>query len=186
MATAVVGTASYPGLDRMVDFLSGVHDVPIKLVSYDVFQIGDHHKILVRELTEPETAPKEIGKSRTVEELSARAEKNGIGGEFRMILEAARRHDIYPRPYKGSILVTPPTNRTRMLFTVKTWTHADGLLQLYVGPQAFSEFYPVAANDVRTLLGDKGWQKLTTEDVELFIAGLDRLFEPMQDAEYAE
>jgi hypothetical protein len=73
-----------------------------------------------------------------------------------------------------------------MLFTVKTWTQADRLLQLYVGPQAIAEFYPVSADEVRSLLGDNGWQKLTTQDVEAFVAGLDRLFETIHEAEESE
>ena len=182
----VVGTGSYPGLERMIDFLGGVHGVPITLVSYEVFQIGHQHKILVRELTEPEIEPTTVKKSRTVEELCSRAEKHGIGHEFRLILEVARRHGIYPRPYTGSIMYTPPSNRTRMLFTVKTWTQSDGLLRLYVGPEAFAEFYPVEVDEVAALLGEAGWQHMTTEDVKAFVGNLDLLFVRMAKDEEAE
>lgn len=182
----VVGTGSYPGLERMVDFLSGVHDVPITLVSYEVFQIGDQQKILVRELTKPETMSGEPPTSRTVEQLCARAEQNGIGDEFRMILEAAREHGVFPRPYTGSIMYTPPSNHTRMLFTVKAWTRTDGLLQLYAGPEAFAEFYPVTVHEVSARLGEPGWQKMTTDDVAKFVANLHRLFQRIHEAEDAE
>jgi hypothetical protein len=175
----MVGTGSYPNLERMIGFLSGVHDVPITLVSYEVFQIGDRHKILVRELTEPEAAPSDRRPSRTVDELCAQAEKNGIGDEFRMILDAAGRHGIHPRPYRGSMMYTPPSNRMRMLFTVRTWTQADGLLQLYAGPRAFAEFYPVAADEAAGLLGEAGWQHMSIQDAERFVANLDRLFAQM-------
>jgi hypothetical protein len=77
MAMVVVGTGRYPGLDRMVEFLSGVHDAPIKPLSYDVFQIGEYHEILARELTEPAITPKHLSKSRAIEELCSREEKNG-------------------------------------------------------------------------------------------------------------
>lgn len=182
----VVGTGGYPGLERMVEFLSSVHEVPITFVSYEVFQIGDGHKILVRELTEPETALPGPKRSRTVEELRVRAEENGVGEEFRTILEAAREHDIYPRPYTGSIMYTPPSNHTRMLFTVKTWTRAGGLLQLYAGPEAFAEFYPVTADEVSALLGEPGWQKMTADDVTEFVANLHRLFQRIRETEDAE
>jgi len=182
----VVGTGSYPGLERMVDFLAGVHDVPITLVSYEVFQIGDRHKILVRELTEPETASTERRRMRTVEELCARAEQNGIGAEFRMILDAARQHGIYPRPYRGSIMYTSPSNRTRMLFTVRAWTEADGLMRLYFGASAFVEFYPVDMETVRSIFGEDGWRHMTTDDVEEFVGKLHRLFETIDEPEDAE
>ena len=182
----VVGTGSYPGLERMIDFLSGVHEVPITLVSYDVFQIGDRHKILVRELTEPEITPPDKRPMRTVQELCARAEKRGIGKEFRKILEAATRHGIYPRPYRGSIMYTPPSNRTRMLFTVRTWTQSGGLLQLYAGPQAFAEFYPVAADEVVALLGEPGWQHMSAEGVGEFVSNLNQLFDEMGEVDYGD
>lgn len=179
----VVGTGSYPGLERMVDFLSGVHDLPITVVSYEVFQVGDQQKILVRELTEPETKEADITTSRTVEELCARAEGNGIGREFRMLLSAARQHGIYPRPYKVAIMYTPPSNRTRMLFTVRASTRSDGLLLLYFGAAAFAEFYPVDEETVRALFGEDGWRHMTMEDVEDFVGKLGRLFARMDEDE---
>lgn len=184
----VVGTGSFPGLERMIDFLAVTHDVPIKLVSYEVFEVGDANKVLVRELGEPEIRKRQVRPSRTVEELCARADQNGIGYEFRLILEAARDHEdkIYPRPYRASIMYTPKSNRTRMLFTVKHWTKSDRLLQLYVGPEAFAEFFPVEADEVRLHLGEAGWQHMTREQVEAFVVNLGQLFERIDEAEEVE
>lgn len=67
-----------------------------------------------------------------------------------------------------------------MLFTAAIRSKADGVLQVYVGPGAFAEFYPVTEETVASLLGQEGWQKMTTEDVEAFVANLDRLFEGME------
>jgi len=175
----VVGTGISHGLDRMVDFLSGTYKVPITLVSYEVFQIGDGHKILVRELAEPETIIHDPPPIQPVEEICSRAQKNGIGKEFRIILDAAERHNLHPRPYRASIMYTSPSNRTRMLFTVRNWTQADGLLRLYFGAAAFAEFYPVTEETVRSIFGQDGWRYMTIEDVEAFVANLDRLFKEM-------
>jgi hypothetical protein len=73
-----------------------------------------------------------------------------------------------------------------MLFTVKTWTRADGLLQMYVGPEAFAEFYPVTADEATALLGEPGWQRMTADDVEVFVANLHRLFHRIEEVENAE
>jgi hypothetical protein len=152
----VVGTGSYASLDRMINFLAGVHSVPMKLVSYEVFEIGDRHKILVRELTEPEISTPDKRPTGTVEELCTSAEKHGIGDEFRLILEAARRHGLYPRPYRASIMYTPPSNDARMLFTVRDWTQSDGLMRVYFGVSAFAEFYAVDKETVRSIFGRGG------------------------------
>jgi hypothetical protein len=180
----LVGTGTSPRLERMVDFLAGTYDVPITLVSYDVFQIGDGHKVLVRELSEPETSGRET--HRSVEDLCARARQNGIGKDFEEILEAAREHGIYPRAYTQSIMYTPPTNHSRMLFTVRNWTRADGLLLLYFSAEAFAEFYPVTEDYLRSRFGEDGWRHMTHGEVEEFIANLDRLFEKISESESAE
>lgn len=186
VAMYVVGTGSSPGLDRMIDFLSGTYDLPITLVSYEVFQIGHEHKILVRELTEPEMITRDTRKTRSIEKICSRARSNGIGEEFQMLLDAARRNNLYPRPYRASIMYTPPTNRTRMLFTVRDWTQSDGLLRLYFGAAAFTEFYPVTEETVRSTFGADGWRRMTTEDVRTFVTNLDRLFEQIEKAEDSE
>jgi hypothetical protein len=182
----VVGTGSSPGLNRMVDYLSGVHDLPITLVSYQVFQIDGGHKVLVRELTEPEETVREVSKARSAEEIRSQADENGIGDEFQMILEAATRNGLYPRTYRACIMYTSPSNRSRMLFTVRNWTQSDGLLQLYFSPTAFAEFYPVSEEMMRSLFGEDEWRHMTMEEVETFIAKLDHLFEEIGKAKDAE
>lgn len=75
-------------------------------------------------------------------------------------------------------MYTPPSNRTRTLFTVWATPGAGRLLWVYIGPQAFAEFYPVTEECVTSLIG-AGWQKMTGADVETFVANLDRLFESL-------
>jgi len=181
----VVGTGSEPGLERMVDYLSETYGMPITLVSYEVFEIGGQQQILVRELTDLETSPstRSVRSGPTVEDICAQAERAGIGREFRMILDAASKHSLYPRPYKRSIMYTPSSNRTRMLFTAQSRPRADGLLGVYVGPEAFTEFYPVTEETVVSLLGPDGWRRMTAADVETFVANLDRLFATIEQTE---
>lgn len=170
-----VGTGKDPGLDRIVEFLSGFQ-VPINVVSYQVFQLAAGQHILVRELTEAEAVPPSKARI-TVEQVCQLADTEGIGKQFRKILQAATSHGLYPRPWKLSIMYTPPTNRTRMLFTVWATKKSPGSLLSYVGPAAFAEFYPVTHEEVESLLGPDGWRESTAAEVDEFIAGLDRLFE---------
>lgn len=78
---------------------------------------------------------------------------------------------------------TPPFNRSRALLSAQAWTKADGLLGLWVGAEAFAEFYPVAEETVVSILGLQGWRRMTTSEVEEFVASLDRLFESMEQEE---
>ena len=178
----VVGTGRNPGIERMVDYLSGQFDVPINVVSYEVFDIEGGHPVLVRELTESEAKPP--GRpTLTVPEICARADRAGIGKDFRTILEAAQRHGLYLRPWRNAVTYTSPLNRIRALLSAETWTKADGLLRLWVGAEVFAEFYPVTEETAVSMLGPQGWRIMTTSDVEEFVASLDRLFESMEEAE---
>jgi len=178
----VVGTGRHPGIERMVDYLSGQFDVPINVVSYEVFEIKGGDPILVRELTEAEAKPPSRP-TLTLPEICARADQAGIGDDFRLILEAAQRHGLYARPWRNAVTYTPPSNRARALLSANAWTRADGLLGLWVGAEAFAEFYPVAEETVVSILGPQGWRRMTTSDVEGFVASLDRLFESMVEEE---
>jgi len=178
----VVGTGRNPEIERMVDYLSGRFDVPINAVSYEVFEIEGGDPILVRELTESEAKPPSRP-TLTVPEICARADRAGIGDDFRLILEAAKRHGLYARPWKNAVTYTPPFNRNRALLTANAWTQADGLLRLYVGSDAFAEFYSVTEETAVSMLGPQGWRIMTTSDVEEFIASLARLFESIEEAE---
>ena len=93
-----------------------------------------------------------------------------------MICEAAKTHGLYPRPYKKCIMYAPPTNKTRALFTVWAAAETEGALLAYVGPGAFSEFYPVSLEQSTAIFGQDGWRKWSREDVKGFLGKLDRFF----------
>ena len=169
------GTGKDPGLDRMVEFLSGF-EVPITVVSYDVFQTEGGQHILVREVTEADAMPSTKPRV-TVEQICREADREGIGDPFRRLLEAANKHSLYPRPWKHSIMYTPPWNHANTLFTVRSWQRADGLLRLYLETGAFGKFYPLTEDEAESLLGAAGWKRMANSDVDDFIAALDRLFE---------
>jgi Holliday junction resolvase-like predicted endonuclease len=178
----VVGTGRDPGLERMAEYLSGTFGVPINVVSYEVFELEDGQRVLVRELTESEGRPPVV--RRTVEEICALADQAGVAREFRTILEAAERRNLQLVPYKRRVRCAPPTNRTRTLFTVQaTPTAGSSSIWTYVESGAFAEFYPVTEERATSILGPPGWRKMTISDVEAFVKDLDCLLESVHQAE---
>ncbi|HEX3037265.1 MAG TPA: hypothetical protein VHT73_19445, partial [Thermodesulfobacteriota bacterium] len=106
----VVGTGRTPGLERMVSYLSERFKVPISVVLYEVFELPDGQQILVRRLTEYDFSKtfRIQSQSTSIEEVCKLAEDQGIGREFKVLLDAAQQHSLYPRVYKQSIMYTPP------------------------------------------------------------------------------
>jgi Holliday junction resolvase-like predicted endonuclease len=178
----VVGTTQDQSLERMVDYLGG-YDLPIQVVTYQVFALEGGQRVLLRELTEGDTTAAipqvERGSSQMnkVEEIRARAERQGIGEEFSLLYEAATRHGLYPRPYRRSIMYTPPQKRNRMLFTV--WSDPqNALVQAYIGSEEFAEFNPsISAKEATAILGPEGWRNMTRAEVEGFVRALDQFYE---------
>jgi hypothetical protein len=175
----LVGAGRDRGLDRVVDLLSGTYGVPISVVSYEVYKLPDGQQVLVRELTESETTHQEAVKQAlsTPEELCARADAAGIGPQFRAVLQAATRHGLYPRPFKRSLMFAPPSNHTRSLFTIWANAAVPGEMWMWLGPEAFAQFYPVTEVEVAAELGGRDWRRLSEADVNAFVDGLNRLFE---------
>jgi hypothetical protein len=72
-------------------------------------------------------------------------------------------------------MFTPPTNRTRMLFTVRP--EPDGI-RIWVSADTFAEFFPeLSADDARRRLGPDGERHLDHTATREFIAGLKRLLQ---------
>ena len=178
----LVGTRRAAGLDEVVNYLAG-NDFPISIITFDVHQTASGERILTREITEQEPTPlptpttKRKLIARSIDELVQMADKYGAGGMFRQIWDAAARHGLHPRNYASSVMYTSPRGRTRMLFTIWTRKLKQGMLSTYIGHSAFAEFYPVTEEEVAECLGPEGWRWMTQADVDVFIAGLDRLFE---------
>lgn len=110
----------------------------------------------------------------------ATADAAGVGAELRMIVVAASELGLAIRPNRGSVMVAPPSNRTRMLFTV--WpqaSNAGGRLSIYRWAQAIAEFFPaIEESAAREALGPDGFGVLEREDVAPFIDTLQSLIGP--------
>lgn len=181
----VVGKGREPGLDRMVELLANRYQFPISVVSYEVFELGNGERIILRELTDADyKTPAKPGKKHqapSLDELCLKADHNGIGEQFRAIRSAAERHGLHSRPYPNSVMYSPPNNKTRMLFTIWVKPKSDGKIPAFISPPVFAEFFPVSAEVAFAELGTPdGWQLMSKEDVTGFVNGLDRLFKKIE------
>lgn len=169
----VVGLSRDPSLDRVVRFLSESCAVPITVITFEAYSLPEGGRLLVRQLSESEAL---LAPTRTVESVAAEAEVRGVGVPFRKLVETAERNGLYLRPWKRCVMVAPPANRSRALFTV--WNEPDGdRLVLWLGTEAIAEFYPpLTEEEIKGELGPGGWRKLTEEDADGFASALDRLF----------
>lgn len=174
----IVGIGKMAGLDRMTNYLANQFQVPISIISFNAFQGDDEQMLLVRELVEPNySVIAKSQKTNTVEEICALADNAGAGEIFREILSVASELGLYPRPYKKSIMYTPPFQRNRMLFTVWAEKQNNGI-RLYVSPAEFAEFYPVSEDEAAAFLGleNCGWQTMDDKQVRSLLVGIKELF----------
>jgi len=109
------------------------------------------------------------------ETVLAHAEALGQRVVLEGLLAVADRLGLYARPYVLSVMFTPPTNKTRMLFTV--WPEAAGM-RMWVAADAFEEFFPeISADETRRQLGPADQERLLDQTAAReFSAGLERLF----------
>ena len=126
----------------------------------------------------PPTAPPPVWDSPRFEGVLAHAESVGQLGLLEGLLEAGDRLGLYLRPYPFSVMFTPPTNRTRMLFTV---TPDTGGTRIWVSADAFGQFFPeISADETRRQLGPADEERLLDQTAtRKFIAGLGRLLNEM-------
>jgi len=177
----LVGTGKAPDEDRMVQYLAQ-YDMPIYLVSYQLAQLDDGTKILLRELAEAEIDISQPSrwKVASIDEICAHADQQSIGVLFRKIREAAEALYLYPRAWKHCIMYAPASNRTRALFTVMAYANPEGKLNVYLNSKCFPEFYPVTHESVESLVGSEGWHTWGPEQVATFVGNLKRLFDTVQ------
>ena len=110
----------------------------------------------------------------SIEDIIAMADANGIGEPFRLLLDAGQRHGLPLRPYRVKVMVTAPTNRNRMLYTLDAQAR-DDRLHLYISPDAFAEALQVPPADATKLLGKDEERWLTPIEAQQLVMQLDQL-----------
>lgn len=171
----IVGTGRGGGVERMSDYLAQ-YRFPITAITFDVFDGPGGARILAREVSEAETlAPSASQRHEvSVDAVRALADETGIGPLVGRVLDTAGRLPFYLRPYRTSVMITPPNNHTRMLFTI--WGEGkDGKVKMYVGHSPFAEYFPVDERTVARFLGEHGWRWLDGREIKDFSKGLQGL-----------
>jgi hypothetical protein len=180
----VVGTGRDSSLDRIVQYLGDSYDVPIQVVTFEVFAVEPDGQILVREVTEAEPAVTERAAASRyrLDEVFALAKRHATADAFEVIYDFAQREGLYARPWKWSIMYTPPSARNRALMTV--WTKPNGELRIYIAPAStFAEFFPIEEEQARELLGPEEWYVVRgREEADALTRRLTPLFALPPDA----
>lgn len=182
----VAGTGRDPGLERIEAYLKD--RLPIRVVTFSVYEADGTGTILVRELSEYESEVGETPPHQTysIEAACALADQNGLGQEVRAVLAAAQSHGLHVRPWKNALMFSSPQEKRRALFTC--WAvPRHGNLLVWVGPQVFTEYFPsITAEQAAADIGD-GYRELPAPGgPEAFIQDLDRLFEHIGQAQSVE
>jgi hypothetical protein len=125
----------------------------------------------------PEMPRRLASGSPRLQKVLANADAAGQRTLLEELLAAGDRVGLHRRPYVASVMFTPPSNRTRMLFTV--WPETDAL-HMWMSADAFEEFFPeVSADEARRQLGPADEERLLDlTATRRFIAGLERLLHP--------
>lgn len=179
-----VGVGGAPGLERITGFLQNRFQVPIGTVLFSVFATANGESVLVREVAEEEGAVRvEDARWQTanVSQQRAMAEATGFGSVVDVLIQAATDRGLGVRPWKRSIMITPPADGRRCLYTVWTTPEEDGL-RVYVEPKAFTEFFGIPENQVTETLGQDGYRVVDQVSAGRLAAGV-RAIVPEPDAE---
>ena len=140
IAVMLVGVGIHPGLARMTEFLERFQ-VPVDIVSFEVFQPAKGSKLLVREVLEATSEPPK--RKYTVEAIRRQAEDAGVVEPFDQFVRMSEQAGLAVQPQRASIRIAPPQNRTRYLMYFHPYTDATSAgLWISVGGTQFLEFFP--------------------------------------------
>jgi Holliday junction resolvase-like predicted endonuclease len=172
----LVGIGADPALPRVVDFLSSKFQLPITAVAFSLFQVDGGGPILVRELNETEGAPLPSGSIMpTLDEHISRASVHGLGESFRTLITTATALGLRSKSFKNSVMIAPPTNGNRTLFTIWDTPEESGKLTLWIGPEAFEQLLGIPQDLVVSHLGPGDWRRLSEQELLDFARGLEAL-----------
>ncbi|MEQ8717725.1 MAG: endonuclease NucS [Acidimicrobiales bacterium] len=156
IAIIVAGAGVDPGLERVANLVAAF-DLPLRVISFEVFELASGEQLLVREVIEDEEdqPTKQKTKKRSVDDIRALAASAGLQEGFDCIVDAAQQAGLFPRPYTRSIMITPASHRNRFLIVLTP--EAGKGLRVNHGPEAFAEFFDgVTAESVESALGPSG------------------------------
>lgn len=140
IAVLLVGVGIHPGLERMKEFLGGFN-VPISVVSFEVFELDGGPKLLIREVIEEPAEQAPPGRKLRVETIRSWAADVGVGRQFDRFVKMAENAGLAVQPQRASVRIAPQANRTRFLMYAQPRSGEGGELYIQAGPKPFAEFF---------------------------------------------
>ena len=172
VAVLLAGVGVDAGLERIVEHLGDTYGVPIRIVSFEVFEPDGGPRVLIREVTEEQAESRPPQPRRTVEMIRQRAVEAGVVTQFNRFVNMSEEHEgLAVQAQKHSVRIAPRANRTRYLMYARP---EAGDIVLSASPEAFAEFFPPLTPDrVRQGIGlpDEG-QRLGGAELD---AALDQI-----------
>lgn len=171
----VVGTTVDPGLERLVSFL-GSYTVPIRVVTFDVFEGVDGGRMLVREIEDPpESAEVRAQSAYSVAAVRERAAAMGDEALLDAFIEAGRDLGLHVRPWKLSVTLNPPERKAQTYFYAKP--EPGGKLWVGYSAPRLAETGRFAQEDVERTVGRfPNWAEYGPEMLREFLQAMDELF----------
>ena len=143
VALLLVGTGVHAGLERMIEFL-GRFGIPIGVVSFEVFELEDGPKLMIREVMDESPKSPSPRRKFTVEAISQMARDAGVSEEFERFVAMAEKANLAVQPLSHTVRIAPQADRTRFLMSAAPRVGPQGgKLGIWVMPEAFAEFYDV-------------------------------------------
>ncbi len=174
----IVGTAQDGGLDRMVHFLGERHNLPISVVTFQVFALTGGEQVLVRELTESDDEPEALTQRKvrrntlpTLEEFYKLAETEGTREPIQKFVEGGERAGFPIRVYKESIFLASPNDKRNCYIGVVLKPTKEGRLRVWTTADSVAKMLGVSEDSVVEAIGS-GWTELYPEDMDGFVERL--------------
>lgn len=142
VALLLVGAGVHAGLERMNEFLERF-DISVGVVSFEVFELEDGPKLVIREVTDEPSKPTSPRQPYTIEAISQMARDAGVSKPFERFVVMAEKANLAVQPLSHSVRIAPQADRTQFLMSARPSVGPrGGKLGIWVGPEAFAKFYP--------------------------------------------
>lgn len=177
----IAGTRRDAGFDRVSEFLES-QGIPIRVVTFQVLDLGGEGVVLVREAKEAEPPPPPPPKY-TWEAVLANAERHGVALLMEAIKEAGDRNGLYARPWKVTLGLTSLENRRSTLFAAWPRGSVPGSVGVDIAPSTIAESFSVNEDDIRKVFGHDTRLSLDAAGIEDFVRNMDRFFSSLNETD---
>lgn len=155
VAIMLVGVGLHPRAERIINLLAE-YQFDVRVANFTAHRSLDGSMVLATDITEPETdetsSDSSSRESASLEALLEKARAYGCGEEFQRWVALAEEAGLYPRPYKHSVMLTPPQHHNSYLSVARPLR--GGRIRINHGPAEFAQWFPwLSVPEVEQALG---------------------------------